>query len=209
MKEHSREGEQRREMGGALPPPTPLRRGLRPPSNFKRGARASLSVAVDPSLIRKASLPPNSAGVGIPQGLGSRRLSDNGGVRCSRLDGSNAQVQDSGEQPVARYTSRAAEPSRKGERRKAMGGWKTLCLKQRRNEGAFERRRAKKRNGGGAAPPNPPAKGAAPSLDPPLHFKRGARASLSVAVDPSLIRKAKLHTSVSHCSMDSKQGRDD
>ena len=50
--------------------------------------------------------------------------------------------------------------------------------------------------------------GCAP-LDPPLHFERGTRASLAVAVDPSLIRKAELHTSVSHCSMDSKHGRDE
>ena len=62
---------------------------------------------------------------------------------------------------------------------------------------------------GGALPPQPPARGAAPPLDPPLHFKRGARASPSVAVDPSLIRKAELHTSVSRCSMDSKHGRDE
>ena len=53
------------------------------------------------------------------------------------------------------------------------------------------------------------ARGAAPPLDPPLHFKRGTRASLAVAVDPSLIRKAELHTSVSHCSMNSKHGRDE
>ena len=44
---------------------------------------------------------------------------------CSRLDGRNAQVQDSGEQPVARYTSKPTggnQPLRKGERRKVMEG---------------------------------------------------------------------------------------
>ena len=159
MKEHSREGERRREMGCAAPQP-PREGGcapLEPPLHFKRGTRESLTVAVDPSLIRKADLQygfetrarrvnrgdrclPTRRGLGsrrcLPtrRGLGSRRLRDNGGVRRSRLDGSNAQVQDSGEEAVA-------EPLRKGERRKAMGGpRKTLCLKQRRNEGAFERR---------------------------------------------------------------------
>ena len=44
---------------------------------------------------------------------------------CSRLDGSNAQVQGCGEQPVAQYTSRARggnQPLRKGEQRNTMGG---------------------------------------------------------------------------------------
>ena len=45
----------------------------------------------------------------------------------------------------------------------------------------------RRREMGGRCPHNPPARGAAPPLDPPLHFKRGTRASLTVAVDPSLI----------------------
>ena len=104
MKEHSREGERRREMGGALPPATPpqglLRPPLDPPLHFKRITHASPSIAVEGGIAHKRfalqygfetrarrvnrgnrclptrvgipQVPPNSAGVGIPQAAGQR-----------------------------------------------------------------------------------------------------------------------------------------
>ena len=48
---------------------------------------------------------------------------------CSRLDGINAQVQDSGEQPVARYTSRASGAVKKRGAKKSHGGVEDSMLK--------------------------------------------------------------------------------
>ena len=80
MKKLSREGARRREMGGALPP-NPPRGGLRPPSTPRfvlSGARMQVfplqafRIAVwirntGATSEQGGSLPPNSAGVGIPQ----------------------------------------------------------------------------------------------------------------------------------------------
>ena len=87
--------------------------------------------------------------------------------------------------------------SRKGERRKTMGEFPgRFCASSRDGMKKLLREGARRREMGGRCPPNTPARGAAPPLDPPLCFKRGAHASLSVA-------------SLSHCSMDSKHGRDE
>ena len=100
MKKLSRKGERRKimgEMGGALPPPTPPRGGLRPPSTARfvlSGARMQVfplqafRIAV---WIRNTGATSEQGGsrcLPARRGLGSRRLRDNG---------YNAQVQDSGE----------------------------------------------------------------------------------------------------------------
>ena len=125
-------------------------------------------------------------------------LTSDRSVRCSSRDPNGVSRIWGPRKIVCLRQRRNEEAFEKRGAKKNNGGVprKILCFKQRRNEEDFERRCAKKRNGRGRCPPNPPARGAAPPLDPPLYFKRGTRASLSVA-------------SVSHCSMDSKHGRDE
>ena len=139
MKEHSREGERRREMGG---PPNPPARGAAappppPPASFQAGHACKSFRCGRPQLDEKGGIAhkpfalqygfetrarvargdrcfPTRRALGYRRCLPTRRGWDPAGcvtteaAGCSRLDGSNAQVQNSGEQPVARYTSRAS-----------------------------------------------------------------------------------------------------